>query len=123
MLDLSWIANIESHATLFDEIKAPAESEEHIDVLIDHEQAYPGGGDLLDCPNEVKTHLRRQPECGFVKHEQSRATHEPRADRRHLPFAAAQCVAALMAALGETGKEREHLFNSFPATRPGAPSI
>ena len=55
---------------------------------------------------------RREPERGFVQHQQARSAHQRAPDRQHLLFSAGQCAAALGHAFLQPREQREDAFKS-----------
>ena len=91
------------------DIAAMGEPERVIGVLLDQEdgelvalvERADGGEDLLH-------HQRRQPERRLVEQQQPRPAHQRAADRQHLLLAARERAAALLPALAQARKQREH---------------
>ena len=61
-------------------------------ILLDHQDADPGGGDLPDAPNISAT---RQPGRGRVEQQETRGDHQGHRQRHHLPLAAREAAGAL----------------------------
>ena len=95
MLKLSAIGHFERNPSLLDEIEGLAKAEQEIDVLVNHDQAHARLSHGMNASGEFDADARGEPESWLVKHEQPRAPHQADADGSHLPFAAAQRIAAL----------------------------
>ncbi len=81
------------------------------DVLVNDEHRLPARFQHRQAVPDLLANQRREAFGGFIQNQEFRIGHQRAADRQHLLLAARQCHAHIVAALGETWKQRMDLFD------------
>ena len=76
--------------------------------------AVPRRGDFVEQSADLLDEFRRKPLGRLVDDDEIRVAHQRAAHREHLLLAARQHAGGIVLALGEIGKQREHVLE-FPA--------